>query len=439
MTAQRDFLRHLSGALASGPWQMAAMQARVQQLLAGSPAWLPPLLVELVEQFGPTAPAPSHLATFIANQPDFIDAWSDPDRRPVARSLPLYSNSYGPPPPFAPEPPVAVDTPAALADWLGLTSTELDWFADPKGRQRRVDREPLRHYRYRWIPRPGRPRLLEVPKARLKRLQRRLLDQVLAACPPHPAAHGFRPGHSRLDYVGPHCANPLVLHMDLRDFFTSVRSSRIHALFRTLGYPWGIARLLAGLCTNSVPDSVLAGAGLQWPDRQRLAAPHLPQGAPSSPALANLAAYGLDRRLTGLARSRGLQYSRYADDLAFSGPPAGPSRRRYFTSLVAAIALEEGFEVNHRKTGFMTSATRQQLTGIAINRHPNIARDRYDALKATLFNCVRFGPASQNRCHQGDFRAHLAGRIGEVEVINPRRARRLRDLFDQIDWHDRSG
>jgi hypothetical protein len=97
-----------------------------------------------------------------------------------------------------------------------------------------------------------------------------------------------------------------VLRLDLCDFFPSVPASRVHALFRRLGYPSAVARLLTGLCSHTVSAE-------QWPApaasdtamRRRYAVSHLPQGAPTSPALANLCAWRLDARLAGLAASAG--------------------------------------------------------------------------------------------------------------------------------------
>jgi hypothetical protein len=101
---------------------------------------------------------------------------------------------------------------------------------------------------------------------------------------------------------------------------------------------------------------------------------------------------------------------------------------------VCVIALEEGFEVNTRKTHFMRRGLRQQLAGIVLNDHVNIRRDEYERLKAILHNCIHFGPHTQNRDALPDFRSHLRGRIGYVEMINPKRGRKLRSLFEAIRW-----
>ena len=205
---------------------------------------------------------------------------------------------------------------------------------------------------------------------------------------------------------------------------------RVHTLFRTAGYPVEVARLLAGLCTNIVPDDVwraIAGgqaASVPWEEQQRFRAPHLPQGAPTSPALANLCAFRLDCRLHGLAQALGARYTRYADDLAFSGGEELERSARRFQVQVCLIALEEGFEVHTRKSRFMRQGVCQQLVGVVVNAHPNPRRQAYDQLKAILFNCVRHGPASQNRAGQADFRAHLLGRIAHVAMLSPARARR---------------
>jgi hypothetical protein len=221
----------------------------------------------------------------------------------------------------------AIATPAELARFLELEPGELDWFADCQARERHAPAEPLRHYRYQWVAKPsGSPRLIEAPKPRLKQIQRRLLDAILACIPPHEAAHGFRPGRSILTFAEPHVGRRIVLKMDLRDFFVSITGVRVLALFLTAGYPEPVALLLAGLCTNTVPHEVWNRAGepdgeqsrrsRSWQARRRYRQSHLPQGAPTSPALANLAAYRLDARLAGLARAVDARYSRYADDRA---------------------------------------------------------------------------------------------------------------------------
>jgi hypothetical protein len=214
----------------------------------------------------------------------------------------------------------------------------------------------------------------------------------------------------------------------------------VTALFRTAGYPEAVALTLAGLCTNSVPFDVWNAPGGPADPFERTRTrrlyhfPHLPQGAPTSPALANLGAFSLDVRLAGLARSAEAEYTRYADDLVFSGGRAFERSVHRFSVHVGAIALEEGFAVNFRKTRVMCQGVRQRVAGVVVNERPNLARPDYDALKATLHNCVRHGPDCQNRDARGDFRAHLAGRIAHVAALNPARAERLRALYERIVW-----
>ena len=128
----------------------------------------------------------------------------------------------------------------------------------------------------------------------------------------------------------------------------------------------------------------------------RLRDAHLPQGAPTSPALANLAAWRLDRRLAGLAAAFGAHVTRYADDLAFSGDEAFGRSLRFFVARVGAIAAEEGFRVNHRKTRVMRQGRRQTLCGVVDNDTTNLPRRERDRLRATLFNVARLGVESQN-------------------------------------------
>jgi len=160
----------------------------------------------------------------------------------------------------------------------------------------------------------------------------------------------------------------------------------------------------------------------------------LPQGAPTSPALANLAAFSLDRRLEGLAGKLGACYTRYADDLVISGRPGLASHSTRVGQIVAEIARDEGFRLNESKTRVMSRAGRQLICGIVVNEHPNTTRHSYDELKAILHNAARHGAAAENREHHPEFRAHLLGRIAWVEQLNPARGRKLRRRFAQIEW-----
>ena len=332
-------------------------------------------------------------------------------------------------------------SPAMLARWLRIDHADLEWFADLKGIAARSHELRLRHYHHLVRAKNfGSIRLLEAPKVRLKHLQQQILSDILAKLPAHPAAHGFLKQRSIRSFVMPHIGQCAVLRMDLKHYFPSIQRPRVQALFRTIGFPEVVADRLGGLCTTRTPPALWPALGIDV-DRAQLADaralyrwPHLPQGAPTSPAIANLCSWRLDCRLSALAQAAGATYTRYADDLAFSGDDAFARQASRFLPQVAAIAGEEGFLVHHRKTRLMRQGVRQHLAGLTVNQRMNIARGDYDRLKATLTNCVRHGPDTQNHDRHADFRLHLAGRISFVESIHAERGQRLKKIFDQIEW-----
>jgi RNA-directed DNA polymerase len=337
--------------------------------------------------------------------------------------------------------PVArVDSVPELAQALELSDGQLAWLSDVKGLERTVAAERLRNYRYAAVPRrSGVPRVIEAPKLRLKEVQRWVLREVLDRLPVHDAAQGFARGRSVVDHARRHSGQPAVLRLDLADFFASVSAGRVFGLFRTAGYDPAVAHVLTGLTTNVVPQHVwtvihAAAAGAPVPATfrlgRRLAAPHLPQGAPTSPALANLVAFRLDRRLSGLAAKQGLRYTRYADDLTFSGPRLA-GRASALATFVGEIVREEGFALNPDKSVLRTRAARQSVCGIVVNAAPNVTRAEYDRLKAILHNAARHGPVSQGLAGR---RAELQGRIAWVASLNPTRGEKLKRRFAEIDW-----
>jgi RNA-directed DNA polymerase len=230
-----------------------------------------------------------------------------------------------------------------------------------------------------------------------------------------------------------------ILRSDLEDFFLHIRAARVRALFRSLGYPDAAADGLTTLCTASVPAALLDERQVFRLDRakaQRYHSPHLPQGAPTSPALANLCAFRLDVRLQAAAEASGAHYTRYADDLVFSGGRDFARGAERFVALAGSIVLEEGYAVNFRKTQVMRRSVRQQVGGVVVNETPNVGRDEYDRIKAILHNCRKHGPATQTELPLAAFRRKLAGHVARIADIHPGRGERLKAVLEAIRWED---
>jgi hypothetical protein len=281
---------------------------------------------------------------------------------------------------------------------------------------------------------------VEAPIGRLAALQRTLLRAVLDAVPPHQAAHGFVAGRGVRTAVDPHAGAGVLVCLDLASFFASVHAGRVHGLFRAAGYPEPVAYHLTGLVTVQPPVAVLArmppggSPGDRFALRRRLSEGHLPTGAPTSPALANLVAYRLDARLAGYAASIGATYTRYADDVILSGDDALRARTGRLVSAVERIAAEEGFAVRPDKTRVRLASQRQQVLGIVVNERPTLARAEYDRLRAVLHNARRTSGPAQNRQGHPDFRAYLTGRVAWVTSIDPVRGARLQADLDAVEW-----
>ena len=190
----------------------------------------------------------------------------------------------------------------------------------------------------------GGKRVITAPRVFLKTVQRYILDCIVSQVPPHEAACAFRRGYNCATGAQRHVHQPYVWNIDLADFFPSIAQAQIVAVFREIGYPDAAARYLSGLCCL---------------DRR------LPQGAPTSPALANLVAARLDQELTSEAASHGMRYSRYADDMTFSSTDLISAS---FRESVIALVERHGFRVRTEKTRLMGPAHAQR--GYRLNCQP---------------------------------------------------------------------
>ena len=431
----------LAAELLGGVWNRRGLLRRARGLLGGKAAKAQSRLVSevLAASTSPYPPSPEQLAEILLGSENFEAASASAAKAWI--NLPVIPK----PPLFAPTPRFAgLDIPRLvtvgdLATWLEITPAQLDWFADERRQQVRAVEPALQHYTYAFVAKSaGPPRLVEAPKARLKAMQRRVLRDILDKVPVHPCAYGFVAGRSCIDAAAIHAGEAAIIAADLKEFFPSTPMRRVHGLLRSLGYPHAIARALTGLCATATPEGVFLRLPVDqrhdWFTRRLYRTPHLAQGAPTSPALANLAAFGLDARLAGLADAVGARYTRFADDLAFSGEDDLARRSDAFLAVVEAIARDEGYRLNVRKSRIMRRGGCQRLTGIVVNSHANVPRAEFDALKAILHNCRRNGPAAENRAGHPDFRAHLDGRVGWVEQVNPTRGQRLREMYAAIAW-----
>lgn len=426
----------LADAAQAGGRTAAALQARAVQCLGGDAAWLRPLAATVATEFSRrwewhTVPT---LAAWLCELPQLHDGF-DPEReRPRIRRL-LLRPAHMVRAPFALEglrlP--RWDTPADLAAWLDVPLERLAWLLGRAHdfRETQADRPLSAHYHPLLKPkRSGGLRLIEIPKPELKQVQRRLLSGLLDAIPSHEGVHGFVRGRSAISNAREHAGRAVVIAYDLRDFFNSIGIARIRALWRTLGYAEGVAEALARLTTARTPlavrERLLDAGSIDWMGAKHLASRHLPQGAPTSPALANLCAFGLDLRLEGLAWRFGAHYSRYADDIVFSGPRELATRSRALQAWVEAIVQAEGFVLHPSKMRQIPTHRRQMVTGIVVNERPNLARDAYDRLRARLHACAASGCDAETWMQ-------LQGQVGwACQLVVASRAQKLRRMLAAV-------
>ncbi len=310
-----------------------------------------------------------------------------------------------------------LSTPAELAAAMGITVPRLRWLAFHAEVATRT------HYVQFAVPKKsGGERILSAPHRSMAEAQRWILDRIVARLAADPAAHGFIPGRSILTNAQPHAGRAIVVNLDLEGFFPSISFPRVRKVFERLGYSPAVATVLALICTECPRRTVtLNGTTYHVATGPR----GLPQGACTSPGLSNQVARRLDRRLTGLATKLGLTYTRYADDLTFSGDADYESRVGYLMARVRHIAENEGFRVNESKTRVQRRNMAQTVTGLVVNDRPGVARTEVRRIRAILHRARVEGLDRQNRVNVPDFRAWLLGKIAFIRMARPEVGDRL--------------
>ncbi|GAA4739599.1 retron St85 family RNA-directed DNA polymerase [Flavisolibacter ginsenosidimutans] len=220
-----------------------------------------------------------------------------------------------------------------------------------------------KYYKHYYIPKKsGKPRLISQPCRKLKGIQSWILNNILDKLCVSNSCKGFSKGTSIIDNVDPHKHSSVVLTIDIKDFFPSIRRDKVYNIFKAIGYNKFMSTIFTNLCTCN-------GA--------------LPQGGPCSPKLANLSAWTLDVRIQGYVGRRGITYTRYADDLTFS--TTNPQKLIKRISTITSIIEDEKLHINPSKTRIAGSARARKVTGLIItNESFGIGRQVYLKVRAKI-------------------------------------------------------
>ncbi len=267
-----------------------------------------------------------------------------------------------------------------------------------------------RFYRVFSIPkRSGGERTIQEPLPSLKEIQRWILEEILDNYPVSRYAKAYVRNRSIRENARFHISQRIVLTIDLKDFFPSLHIKRVSSAFLKMGYSKPVATLLSNLCC-------LDG--------------ELPQGAPTSPALSNILMSNVDRRISAFARLKGIRYTRYADDMTFSGDFEPGMLVKFVRSVLESLKLR----INYNKLRVRRPGQRQEVTGVIVNQKLQAPKEMRKALRQSVYYIKKYGLAShldktENR--RGNHIYHLLGIANFILFLNPddREALSYRELL----------
>jgi retron-type reverse transcriptase len=271
-----------------------------------------------------------------------------------------------------------------------------------------------RYYRRKDKVKPdGRRRIFYIPHGDLKKLQVAIAKKLLAPLPLHQAIHSYRKGKSTLTNARVHLGHPFMVKLDIEDYFPSISRDRVFRLLGRLGFSGPIARTLAVLTTFKN---------------------QLPQGAPTSQAIANLVFDEIiKKRISPLCETHKLEPSVYGDDLTISGS----KRLVQLKHLVERIIEDEGFKVSTKpsKNQLLLEHDQKVVTGYVLKEDKlDVPKSRYREVRAIIHNCLKNGGASQFDCDVKTAKEQLRGKIEYIRKVNPVRGNTLLRDFKRITW-----
>ena len=274
-----------------------------------------------------------------------------------------------------------------------ITLKQLNYFANVRGGY-------TRYIQFNIPKKSGGVRTISAPNKTLKHILRGVNVILQSVFEPSSYVMGFTPGRSIITNAELHKNSDYVFNVDLKDFFPSINKSRVWVCLTLPPFNLNskVADVIAGLCTTKEGE----GSDIRYV---------LPQGAPTSPMLTNIVCRKLDRRLAGLAKKFNLKYSRYADDITFSGDKYVFGENGYFRKELARIIADQNFTINEEKTRLQRYWQRQEVTGLIVSEKVNVPREYIRSLRDILYIWQKYGKADAEKKfaeHYSDNKAHTS-------------------------------
>jgi RNA-directed DNA polymerase len=262
----------------------------------------------------------------------------------------------------------------------------------------KISNSSRKFYRTFKIPKKaGGKRIISEPLPSLKEIQRWILEEILNKCRVSSYAKAYKRHQSIKDNAKFHINQSAVLTLDIKDFFPSLKVADVFNIFHNLGYSSSVSMMLSHLCCLN--DS-------------------LPQGAPTSPALSNIIMNKVDKRIAGFVRKHDLHYTRYADDMTFSGNFI-PGTIINFVKLVLS---DMNLTINEKKTRSRKPNQRQEITGITVNSKMQVSRELRRQLRQSIYFIKKYGFAShleKTKNQKANSLKHLMGIANFILFVNP--------------------
>lgn len=260
-----------------------------------------------------------------------------------------------------------------------------------------IANNPNKYYTSKYIlKRDGSKRKLLVPSPTLKSIQRNILKNVLYSLSVSKYATGYIKNKTLKDNVKVHTNKKIVLKMDIKDFFTSVTFEDIYKVLPNNLFPPNIKVLITKLCTYD---------------------DYLPQGAPTSAYLSNLVMKNFDDYIGEYCKKRNISYTRYSDDLTFSGDFDAKKLKNKVTAFLESM----GYNINNKKTKIIKYYKKQTVTGLTVNKKINLNKDYRNKIRQEMYYINKYGLDSHlNRIgkDKNTYLNNLLGRINYSLMIN---------------------